>query len=603
MHRHYLIQTILLGLLALSISAETRVTAIFNPPRIATGDQSQYVVEIQETSTEKQPRADPVTSLPISQSPGLTLTNGRISNANRTTITKGKAEYSATQQLIIDTTAPRAGSFTIPSYTFQYKGETIRAPAATLQVVERSADAGATTDELIFLKSDAPDQLYVGQTTPILLKLYLSEGVSLTGLNSFDRTADGFTVSELPDSRQSREFYQGRQYIVYTWPLTVTPIQAGEQDLNFQFTVSAQVPEQNNRRDLFGGRGFGSSVFDNFFGRSERFTVYTEPTTVDVQSLPTYDQPESFTGAIGDFAMQVYTDRKSTQAGEPIMLSVEISGQGNFDRINGPVIPETDQWRSYEPESKFEPRVAGNSLRGAKRFDYVMIPNQAGKLKIPEFAFAYFEPKTKRYAELTAPSIEIEVSPSNTPPAQVAPNIAAPIIGNDMLPQQKELSIEEALLTLDYRPKDASGANGNLLNWSFWLVNAAAAFALIAICYCLRNRRRLAEDPAYAGQHAAKLDRTTAIKAARRANGSESFYHNAQNAIRLAVTYRAQRSFRSANINELTDYMTEQALPTEVIEQTRQLFATADALRFSGTEQSADLSTAKSQLERVLKAI
>jgi hypothetical protein len=126
---------------------------------------------------------------------------------------------------------------------------------------------------------------------------------------------------------------------VLNWTVSITPIQTGAQDLNFQFTVSASLPGQNNRsRDPLGGRGFGSSLFDDFFTRSERFTLYTKPTTVEVLALPTVDKPASFTGAIGDFAMQVYTDRNQTQEGEPIMLSVEISGSGNFDRINGPTI-------------------------------------------------------------------------------------------------------------------------------------------------------------------------------------------------------------------------------------------------------------------------
>ena len=147
MHRFKITLLLLPWLLALSASAEISVTAIFNPPRVALGDKAQYVLEIKETSTSEQPEIERITSLPIPQSGGLDLTNGRTGTSQQTSIINGAREYSVTQQLIIDADAPRIGTFTLPTYVFQYKGQTLRAPAATLQVVERAADAGPTTDE------------------------------------------------------------------------------------------------------------------------------------------------------------------------------------------------------------------------------------------------------------------------------------------------------------------------------------------------------------------------------------------------------------------------------------------------------------------------
>ncbi|MEC8209726.1 MAG: BatD family protein, partial [Verrucomicrobiota bacterium] len=159
MHRFKFTLVFFPWLLALSTSAEISVTAIFNPPRVARGDKAQYILEIKETSTSQQPEIEQVTSLPIPQSDDLELTNGRTATSQQTSIINGAREYSVTQQLIIDADAPRIGAYTLPSYVFQYKRQTLRAPAATLQVVERAADAGPTAGELIFLKADAPDQL------------------------------------------------------------------------------------------------------------------------------------------------------------------------------------------------------------------------------------------------------------------------------------------------------------------------------------------------------------------------------------------------------------------------------------------------------------
>jgi len=604
MHRIKFTLALFPWLLALSASAEISVTAIFNPPRVALGEKAQYVLEIKETSTSEQPEIERVTSLPIPQSGGLELTNGRTGTSQQTSIINGAREYSVTQQLIVDADAPRIGTFTLPTYVFQYNGQTLRAPAATLQVVERAADAGPTTDELIFLKADTPDQLYIGQTTTLELKLYIASNVRLSGLNSFDRNADGFTISELPDSNETSEIVNGRSYRVLNWTLTITPIQTGPQDLNFQFTVSASLPAQNNRtRDPLGGRGFGSSLFDDFFTRSERLNLNTEPRTVEVLSLPTANKPASFTGAIGDFAMQVYTDRNQTQVGEPIMLSVEISGNGNFDRINGPTIAETAYWRSYEPESNFQQRIAGSALLGTKRFDYVMVPKQAGTLEIPEMRFAYFKPGTQRYAQLSSPAIEIEVSPTDRPATPSGPSTqTAPTPSTVLLPLQQELTVEEALLTLDYRPHSIHATS----HWNsprLWSINAAIAVGLVTYGLALRRKRRLKEDPVYAARQRAKQDLRTSKIAAQQAKVAEDFYAQAQSAIRLAVTYRSGENHRTANIDTLCEAMLNTGISERAISQTRRLFATADALRFAGKKSKSDLPKAKSELEGILKAL
>ena len=604
MHRFKFTLTLFLWFLALSTSAEISVTTIFNPPRIALGDKAQYILEIKETDTSRQPEIESVTSLPIPQSGGLDLTNGRTSTSQQTSIINGAREYSVTQQLIIDADAPRIGTFTLPTYVFQYKGQTLRAPAATLQVVERAADAGPTTDELIFLKADTPDQLYIGQTTTLQLKLYIATNVRLSSLSSFDRSADGFTISELPGSQETSEIVNGRSYRVLNSTLSITPIQTGPQDLNFQCTVSASLPRQNNRsRDPLGGRGFGSSLFDDFFTRSERLNLKTKPKTVEVLALPTNDEPASFTGAIGDFAMQVYTDRNQTKEGEPIMLSVEISGSGNFDRINGPTIPETAQWRSYEPESNFQSRSGGSALLGTKRFDYVMIPKQAGTLEIPEIHFAYFEPETQRYTQLSSPAIEIEVSPSDrpaAPPGKITQTAPPPSM--EILPLQQELTVEEALLTLDYLPS-SSHQTSHWNNPRFWSINALIAVGFVTIGLVLRRKRRLKEDLTYAEQQSAKRELRTTKAAAQQAKVADDFYAQAQNAIRLAVTYRSGENHRTANIDTLCAAMLKTGLSEQAISQTSRLFATADALRFAGKKSNGDLDEAKSELEGILRAL
>ena len=94
-----------------------------------------------------------------------------------------------------------------------------------------------------------------------------------------------------------------------------------------------------------------------------------------VLPLPTTDQPENFTGAIGDFDWKVEATPVDVEIGEPITLTMEISGTGNFDRVEAPVFPENPDWKTYSPSAKFLEQ--GNSYTGTKIFEQAIVAKSA----------------------------------------------------------------------------------------------------------------------------------------------------------------------------------------------------------------------------------
>ncbi|MGJ8653328.1 MAG: BatD family protein [Opitutaceae bacterium] len=599
--------TLYLATAALAL-AEVTVTASFQPASIHLGDTAQYIVAIKETSDSGKPEIERVTSLPIPHAGGLTLQNGRTSTSQQSTIRNLDVQHSITQSLIIEAIAPRVGNFTIPRYTLTYKGNTYTAPAATLNVTERPANAPPPINEMIFLKVDAPEELYIGQTTQIELKLYVHEQARYRGYDNFNRSADGFTVSELPEPTDVVERIGDSRYQVISWPLTITPIQAGPQDLNFEFSVVAEIPQQNNRRDPFGrSNSFGNSIFDSFFSRSERFNLFNEPTQINVLPLPESGQPDSFSGAVGDFRMELSTDAEGARVGEPIMLSMKITGTGNFDRISGPKLPESPTWRSYDPESTME-AASTNSSKETKRFDYVLIPMKPGKHTLPAVKFSFFDPKDKTYIELDAPPISVDVAPS------LQPQYNAPVTSQttetknaEVLSLQKQLNPEEALLTLDYRPRAVAPSGFAILKQPlFYLMNLLVAIALGVAIWILRKRQRLATDKDYAQRQAARAELKVAVAASKQAaqnSDAVEFFRHAQEAIRLAATARFGQNLRAAELAQVQPLFEANKIAESAIEATAHIFAQADALRFSGQSAQADLNAAREQLETVLKAL
>ncbi len=596
--------TLLLLCSAQCVFAGLTVKTRFSQPRVALGNPVQYIVEITASDTSKQPKLKPITSLPIPSNNELKLRNGRNSSSSQTQIVNGKAEYRITQTAIIDVAPPSTGTFTIPTYQIKIDGQTLTAPAATLQVVDNPADAAPTIGELAFLELDAPDQLYLGQSATLRLNLYIADSLRLSGsgISNFKSQADGFSMIQNPNEySDSRILRDGRQYRVLTWEIDATALSAGPQSLDFQIDVSARIPGTSRS----GSRSpFGRSLFDDFFEPAQRFPLYGQ-NIIEVRPLPEKDRPASFDGAVGTFSMEVFTDLQETLAGEPIMYSIRLVGEGNFDRIQAPELAESLDWKLYSPQAVMEESSKG-TLSATKRFDYVMTPQRAGSLKTPAIEFTYFDPKSAAYVTLKSPPIPITVKPSDRPfipPINVANNTDEEENSGPAL--ARPLTREEALITLDYQPraKTLSDDTHPFQSISFFLLQAALLLLIITTAIILRRRINLKEDPQRALAQTAKKASAKSYKQAMSATTPPEFFKAALLAIRHAATARTQQDQSNATFNQLRTLIKKPEKNPEAINALEQICNKADALQFSGQQQDNDLKTLRPLLDPLLKRL
>ncbi len=591
----------------LTLGAAITVEARFDPPRIPFGDRSQYVIEIRETSDRRNTRPESLNRIPIPAPDRLRLDNGRTSTRQQTRMINGIVEYSVTQSVVFDVVPTGEGTFTIPSYEIEYKGGKRTVPAVSIEVLPRSAAAGPTFDELVQIDADLPETLYVGQSLSFSLKLYLSNRISLRGLHNFERRADGFTISELPDqTNESIEYRNGHPYRVLSWPMTLTPIRTGNQSIEFEFELSARLPESRQRRgDPFGGSPFGGSLFDDIFGQIKQLTVAMEPRNLTILPLPDADRPDSFTGGIGEFTIQVGADAEQCRVGEPIMLTVELTGTGNFGRINPPVFPESPNWRIYDPEIEFEPLDA-LGLTGRKRFDYALIPQTTGSLEIPALEFSYFDPESKTYRTLDAPAIPLDVSPGRNvsilPPQPSTPSAETK---SNKLDPVRTPTTDETLRTLDYQLRPPRQTQLTALHDPVFItVNLLATGGILASAYLLRRRDNRARDPLYTLRARSKsAARTSAIAAqsAARANDPETFYREAQSAIRHFLTAKTGQNLLTAGTETLVAAWAANGATPDQLETLRELLTSADVQRF-GSNRALLQSEMPDRLNQILNS-
>jgi hypothetical protein len=109
-------------------------------------------------------------------------------------------------------------------------------------------------------------------------------------------------------------------------------------------------------------------------------------------------------------------------------MTLRVSGVGNFDRINAPMLADIEHWKSYTPTSTFSP-ADDIGYRGEKTFEQALIATQAGPQVLPALQFSWFDPSTRRYesartAPLSASIVPLAGGPqaarASPPPANVA---------------------------------------------------------------------------------------------------------------------------------------------------------------------------------------
>jgi len=325
--------------------------------------------------------------------------------------------------------------------------------------------------------------------------------------------------------------------------------------------------------DPFFSDPFGS------FGQQEKITIKSEPTTLEIKPLPP-NAPATFSGAVGNFAMTAAANPKSVQMGDPITVTATISGRGNFDRMNAPVLEDDRGWHKYPPSSKFK-QDDDVGISGAKNFEMVLSPNEK-KSAIPPLTFSYFDPIKENYVTARSEPIPIQVqggiAPAPTaatpPPASATPALVAAKPSpkpQDILYQLADRGRLQSFTPLYARPV-------------FWTAQIVPLIALLGfVGWKIRRAKidnREARRIATLQQESAEL-----LRRLRRSELSpQEYFSDASRAVRVK-TALAKNVDPNAVDAETAAAAFE--LDENSREQLRRLFQRSDELRYSGRPNGA----------------
>src|SRR6266567_1083289 len=341
----------------------------------------------------------------------------------------------------------RAGRFTIPPQTIRAGGKLLRTQELVLNVADspgRSSGARpgratqpVNTSELVFAELIVPKKVaYVGEIVPVQIRMGFDPRVHPRLVEPPEITGQGFTAQKLQESGENSEAINGRPYQVVTFKTAIAAARAGKFEIG-PVKAKAQVlmprrpssPRSRSRSpfDLFDQDDpFSDPFFSNPFSQlAERreVEIRSEPVALEVKPLPP-SAPLSFSGAIGNFTMATDAKPRSMQVGDPITVTSTISGRGNFDRVNAPVIEDEHGWHKYPPSSKFK-QDDEVGISGTKTFETVLSPNEK-KQALPVLAFSYFDPAKEQYVTLRSEPIAITVQGGTAASQNVAASQPTP---------------------------------------------------------------------------------------------------------------------------------------------------------------------------------
>ena len=417
---------------AASAADDVSATAEMSRPEVNAGEMAELQVRVSGAEVADVPREVSVDGLQIrltGESTQVQMVNFKVSSS---------VVYSYVVMPL------RAGKFTIPSIPVRTTAGIVRTSPVAFAVIDGSVanavtappqpqpqmpqpgmpgfsqpqptpqDARADAGRLAFGEiSCSKKTIYAGEMVPVEMRFYFDAHYPVKVGGRVDFGSEGIVVERFPDPKESRVDRDGVTYNVLTFHTLLSAIQPGPVDiapakLDSQIQMPGALPP-----------GFDDPVFQQVLGGQSPFTesrdvtVKTAPLHLDVLPLPKEGRPESFAGAVGQFELGAAVTNPKPAPGDPVDLTIKISGKGNFNAMGAPVLMETDGWRTYPPSDKFEGSDE-MSNSGVKTFDFTLIAQEPKKTS-PSAEFSYFDPVLAKYQVLEAKPQPLSAAPGNPP--------------------------------------------------------------------------------------------------------------------------------------------------------------------------------------------
>ncbi len=291
---------------------------------------------------------------------------------------------------------------------------------------------------------------------------------------------------------------------------------------------------------------------------------------MEVKPLPR-GAPNGYQDAVGTYEMNAQLSRSEVDVGEPVELTIQISGEGNISTLEGPDVTLPGAFEQYDPEVSTRSRGSAQVAAGTKTYSYVMIPRTNGEFSIAPLRFSFFDPKesTYRTIERALPPIRVSGTATEDVPLSTfssgfpVDDIAPPLPPGRWVP---------------YPPRPLH------LRWWIYVALVAPLLAMGVVALWRRHTVRMETDLAWArGKRAhplAKRHLRRAVKLHRR-DEARALFEELERAVLGFICDRMNISERGLTRPQLLAALQEAGVQTVTLGAVQEFLSECDAARFS----------------------
>lgn len=140
-------------------------------------------------------------------------------------------------------------------------------------------------------------------------------------------------------------------------------------------------------------------------------TLRSPPVAITVKALPAAKQPANYSGAVGQFALNVLAPPPPVHAGELVKIRLVITGSGNFSLLTPPVVQWPKGVDTADPSVKELVNRYAYPLSGAKTFEYSFAAPDTGQVTIPAVELSYYDPSLNAYKISASSPVALRILP------------------------------------------------------------------------------------------------------------------------------------------------------------------------------------------------
>lgn len=335
----------------------------------------------------------------VSRSSQMTVVNGDSKSMTRWTISL----------------LPRLeGQLTIPA--LELNG--LQTDPIAVKVRPASELPQSVADNKVFLKVEVKPStdVYVQQQVLYAVKLYYALPATIANPSLSTPIANGADVQQLPGEQHFRVNHDGHDYGVLELHYAVFPQSSGK------ITIEPPILTAIDTSHFTGGR---QSVFNS---RQNMIRLSARP--VDLEVLPEVSVPNNawWIPATQLTLTQSFTeDLEKVHVGEAITRTISLTGNGVMAAQLPDVALINDRKISVYPDKpKLEDRVVSNVIVGNRTQTFAIVPNEPGKVTLPEVRIPWWNVTTRKMEEAVLPAKTIDILPALPGASLTVPTLPKP---------------------------------------------------------------------------------------------------------------------------------------------------------------------------------